>query len=75
MDNNYVSCCCVVRNIQRCIYAVPQENIFQDSILPELEEKVNQGDEKAKLELMKKLQVQMKKILQLYFLKKQYGSY
>lgn len=56
IDATHVSCCAVVRNLRRSIYAVPQPDTFQDSDVAELEEAAKAGGSPAKLALMKKLQ-------------------
>ncbi|XP_078447158.1 DNA-directed DNA polymerase [Wolffia australiana] len=55
--NSYHSCCVVVKNTQRCIYAIPNSSVFESSITSELEEKVasskmSTADFRAKLQDM-----------------------
>ncbi|CAA6668372.1 unnamed protein product [Spirodela intermedia] len=37
--NSYHSCCVVVKNAQRCVYAIPNSSVFQRSVILDLEEK------------------------------------
>ncbi|CAM6100645.1 unnamed protein product [Calypogeia fissa] len=56
VKGNYVSCCVVVRNLQRCIFAVPSPSIFSDNSLAELEEAAKSGGDAEKWALKSKLQ-------------------
>lgn len=40
MGSSYASCCVVVKNIERCIYAIPNEQVFQNNAIAELERNV-----------------------------------
>ncbi|KAF8406300.1 hypothetical protein HHK36_008385 [Tetracentron sinense] len=35
--STYHSCCVVVKNMQRCVYAIPNGNVFQNDVIMELE--------------------------------------
>ncbi|KAH7429421.1 hypothetical protein KP509_09G047200 [Ceratopteris richardii] len=54
--NKYVSCCVLVRNIQRCVYAVPAPSIFPLGLLKAYEEDCKSKDPQKQVEFMKKLQ-------------------
>ncbi|MCL7024541.1 hypothetical protein MKW94_001907 [Papaver nudicaule] len=36
--NTYQSCCAVVKNMQRCVYAIPNRSVFQNDAILKLEE-------------------------------------
>ncbi|CAM6094457.1 unnamed protein product [Calypogeia fissa] len=56
VKDNLVSCCVVVRNLQRCIFAVPSPEVFSDNSLAELEEAAKSGGDTEKWALKSKLQ-------------------
>ncbi|KAL1216796.1 DNA polymerase alpha catalytic subunit [Cardamine amara subsp. amara] len=43
MGDTYKSCCAVVKNIQRCVYAIPNDSIFPSHELMTLEEEVKES--------------------------------
>ncbi|KAG0614550.1 hypothetical protein M758_6G185500 [Ceratodon purpureus] len=49
VGGRYESCCVVVRNMQRCVYAVPNPSVFPPNTIAELEQLVSsdQPEEKA----------------------------
>eukprot|EP01018_Ginkgo_biloba_P019746 Gb_26055 [translate_table: standard] len=36
--NTYVSCCVVVQNMQRCVFAIPTPSVFPDKVITELDQ-------------------------------------
>ncbi|GJV86508.1 DNA polymerase alpha catalytic subunit [Tanacetum coccineum] len=36
--STYHSCCVVVKNMQRCIYAIPNDSVFEDPVIAKLEQ-------------------------------------
>ena len=40
MGDAFKSCCVVVKNIQRCVYAIPNESVFPSHELITLEQEV-----------------------------------
>lgn len=38
--STYHSCCTVVKNMQRCVYAVPNGSVFQNDVIMELEKDI-----------------------------------
>lgn len=54
--NSYHSCCVVVKNAQRCVYAIPNSSVFQRSVILDLEEKVARSNLSA-VDFRVKLQV------------------
>ncbi|OVA15651.1 DNA-directed DNA polymerase [Macleaya cordata] len=40
VGNTYHSCCAVVKNVQRCVYAIPNGSVFQNDAIIELERDV-----------------------------------
>ena len=54
--NAYHSCCVVVKNVQRCVYAIPHSSVFEEDAILNLEEKVSSSkistvDFRAKLQV------------------------
>ncbi|XP_074303278.1 DNA polymerase alpha catalytic subunit-like isoform X1 [Silene latifolia] len=52
--NVYQSCCVVVKNIQRCVYAIPNESVFHNEVVLKLEKdladsKISIGEFRSKL--------------------------
>ncbi|KAH9611127.1 hypothetical protein KSS87_007292 [Heliosperma pusillum] len=52
--NSYQSCCVVVKNMQRCVYAIPNESVFHNEVVLKLEKdladvKISIGEFRAKL--------------------------
>ncbi|KAK9713540.1 hypothetical protein RND81_06G034100 [Saponaria officinalis] len=52
--NAYQSCCVVVKNMQRCLYAIPNDSVFHNEVVLKLEKdvtdsKISTGDFRAKL--------------------------
>lgn len=43
MGNTYQSCCVVVKNMQRCIYAIPNGSMFQNDTVTKLERDVEES--------------------------------
>lgn len=41
--NSYASCCVVVQNMQRCVFAVPTPSVFPDKVITELEQAAKDG--------------------------------
>ena len=58
--NKYASCCLLVRNMQRCVYAVPSPNIFPSHLLAEYEQESKLANNGKLNEFMKRLQVNPK---------------
>ncbi|KAL6506184.1 hypothetical protein OROGR_024365 [Orobanche gracilis] len=55
--NTYKSCCVVIKNMQRCVYAIPDSSIFTQNSIMELERqaeesKISTADFHAKLHEM-----------------------
>ncbi|GAB2282716.1 hypothetical protein Dimus_017255 [Dionaea muscipula] len=53
--NAYHSCCTIVKNIQRCVYAIPNDSVFQKEEVMKIEEdvaqsKISTDDSRAKLQ-------------------------
>ncbi|XP_024534663.1 DNA polymerase alpha catalytic subunit [Selaginella moellendorffii] len=48
----YVSCCVAVRNIQRCVFAVPGPSVFPDGLVNTLEQEATSSELKLKLQEM-----------------------
>ncbi|EFJ15342.1 hypothetical protein SELMODRAFT_234261 [Selaginella moellendorffii] len=48
----YVSCCVAVRNIQRCVFAVPGPSVFPDGLVNTLEQEATSSELKVKLQEM-----------------------
>lgn len=57
MSGRYESCCVVVRNMQRCIFAVPTPSVFPPNELAEFEQSATAGGPTDKTALNFKLQV------------------
>lgn len=53
----FISCCVVVRNIQRCVFAIPAPNVFVSRELALLEGAAESGGLSDRLALTAKLQV------------------
>jgi len=53
--NSYASCCVVVQNMQRCLFAVPTPSVFPDKVIAELEQAAKDGVVEQSI-LRKKLQ-------------------
>lgn len=45
--DTYHSCCAVVRNMQRCVYAVPTVSLIHNNEISELEKKIEDSREKS----------------------------
>lgn len=43
MGNGYQSCCVVVKNMQRCLYAIPNGSVFQTEMITKLERDVEES--------------------------------
>ncbi|MCO5579179.1 hypothetical protein L7F22_033032 [Adiantum nelumboides] len=54
--SKYMSCCVLVRNMQRCVYAVPSPSVFPLGLLKAYEHDCKSEDPGKKMEFMKKLQ-------------------
>eukprot|EP00854_Cymbomonas_tetramitiformis_P021355 gene21355-25665_t len=52
----YQSACCIVTDLERCVFAVPTAGTFEDSKVATLEEAAASGDAKSKALLMRHLQ-------------------
>ncbi|CAN6456178.1 unnamed protein product [Victoria cruziana] len=55
VGNSYASCCVIVKNMQRCIFAMPHESIFPESVTMELERTAKDSDNSSRM-LRTKLQ-------------------
>jgi hypothetical protein len=58
VGDKYESCCVVVHNMQRCVFAVPAPSVFPSDVLSELEQAANAGGPVETSALNAKLQVQ-----------------
>lgn len=43
VGNSYQSCCVVVKNMQRCVYAIPNGSVFQNETVTKLEKDVEES--------------------------------
>lgn len=43
VGNSYQSCCVVVKNMQRCVYAIPNGSVFQNDTVTKLEKEVEES--------------------------------
>lgn len=59
VGGKYESCCVVVRNMQRCVYAVPSPSIFPPSTLSELEQLESSEQPNDKATFKAKIQVRI----------------
>ncbi|XP_031475754.1 DNA polymerase alpha catalytic subunit [Nymphaea colorata] len=55
VGNSYASCCVIVKNMQRCIFAIPHESIFPEDVTMELERTAKDSDNSSRM-LRTKLQ-------------------
>lgn len=53
----YVSCCVLVRDMQRCVYAVPSPSVFPSSLLEGYQQECHMKDPGKQVEFRKRLQV------------------
>ncbi|MQL97344.1 hypothetical protein Taro_030030 [Colocasia esculenta] len=53
--NSYHSCCVVVKNMQRCVYAIPTSSVFQESVILDLEKNAT-GSQSSAVAFRAKLQ-------------------
>ena len=59
VGGKYESCCVVVRNMQRCLYAVPSPSVFPPNTIAELEQLVSSDQPGDKGTFRVKLQVRI----------------
>ena len=57
VGGNYESCCVVVRNMDRCVYAVPSSSVFPSNTIAELEQLVSSDQPDNEATFRVKLQV------------------